>query len=620
MIAWIAVAAAALACALPAALALGPNVLIQPESRMTLFTDGYVEIRDRYGHETVHIWGTFEDDGSDKWLVIIQVTDPDGGMIQQEFEVRGTRYDTYHALHGSDIRLEGWYTVEAHVNNTVPVHIGTAEFYADVLGYERPDIRLDITNSSAYVECVPACYDIAIGDHEANEYEIVEGGTVEWNNRGLNTHHIYSQAIGYGGEMPLITTEVGDGPNEFDTNILQIGATIQVTFDEPGTVLFTCLFHPWMEGLLIIRAADGEPDGEDLDDRPSGVADILEHEEIEAEEDLAEEIASSVPDETGDVNVADVESTSLSLSLDASDSADLFGGLVEVRMEFSEPHRYRITVKMQDENDTSVESIRTKTAENGTALVAIPVQPTWDAGTYMVTVFNSRSLGIPSVSASEPVEITGENPCLGDAGASQCFAGFVEQIRRDDKIVVDGKRTSLAFIDARDVRDAISSVCMPGGEGAVAVVDIDMLDDRRAGTVWCGGTMVNAMVLDGGNATLREEGCAEGETAERLAAYCAAKAAALESQRAKKQDSLVGGDCPIALVSYGNHLAVPVQEMREVRQGLVSAGHGWLLDGIHAAYYTAAPHAADILRDNDGLRNLASSYLSVPIIAGAWLL
>ena len=616
-----AIAAIMLLAAIPAAYALGPNPSIQPEPRMTLFTDGSIEVHSRYGHETVHIWGTFVDDGSDAWQVVIRVTDPDGAVVEQEFTVRDTRYDTYHAIHGSDMRLEGWHKVNAYLNQTRPVQIGTAEFYVDVRGYERPDIRLDIVNASAYAECIPKCYKVAIGGHRNNEYQVAEGGTVEWNNRGLDTHRIYSQAIGYGGADPEITTEVGDGPNEFDTNILRLGGTIQVRFEKPGTVLFTCLFHPWMEGLLVVRAADGGPDGGDVGDRPAGVADILEREEIEEEKNIAEETASGAPGGAGGPGGG--AAARLSVSLDVNGDADLLGGVIEADIAFSQPHGYRIAVNVQNENGT-VETVSAKTGSGGTATVRVPVQPTWGAGTYTVAVSNNKAWGIPSVSASKTIEITGKTPCLGDADTSTCYAGFAERVWNDGSVMVKGKRIHLAFLDAAGTADAVSAMCIPNGTGAVATIDMDPGAGRKTGTVWCGGAMVNAALLDDGTAALRDAGCAKGETAQRLAAHCIEEEPEEGSAEEFGQDvwEEVGpdSDCPIALVSYGTYLAGPVQELREVRQGIISGGHGWIIDGLHSAYYVAAPHAADVLRGSDHLRQAALSYISVPSMAGAWVL
>ena len=79
------------------------------------------------------------------------------------------------------------------------------------------------------------------------------------------------------------------------------------------------------------------------------------------------------------------------------------------------------------------------------------------------------------------------------------------------------------------------------------------------------------------------------------------------------------GDCPIAFLVYGTYLSEPVQALREYRDGLKQAGHGWIIDGAHAAYYIVAPHVVDVLRENDALKDAATFHISAPILAGAWL-
>ena len=616
----LALAAVAILCvAAQEAHAFEPNPSIQPESRMTLFSDGSVDIRQGSRYEAVRIWGTFVDDGRDRWDIIIYVRDPDGDRITIQFETRSTKFAIPHTIHGSDIRLEGWHSIEAYVNGTRPAHIGSGKFYVDLLGYELPAVRLDITNSSAYRECLPDCYKATIGKARNGEYRIDEGEAVEWNNYGLNMHHIYSQAVGYGKARPEIITEIGDGPNEFDGGLLKIGGHMQIIFDAPGTVLFTCLFHPWMEGLVVIDSVEGRNDGSDVSDRPSGVADILEEEDIREEQKIA--------DGTAGPPGQDSHGTRLVATLTVGGDHGLLGGSILADIRISEPRRYTVDIIVQDDGGNEVASRRVKTNDGGNATATIVIQPTWEAGPYTVRAESHDVHGVGSASGSAEIMITGTSPCLGEVSPDTCFAGIATRTGRTGSVRIGDTTVMPAFIDrSGSLLDDSYSACMPGGAGKVVVADIDPAAGRDRGTpmgtLWCGGVMLNQALLDTGRATLDRAACGSEEAAERFRHICSPpkEEKGDGKQAGQPAASPPGGNCPMALLSYGTALAEPVQEMREARNAMIAEGHGWLFDAAHAAYYMVSPHAADILRENAGLRSAAAAYLSMPVILGAWLL
>jgi plastocyanin len=62
------------------------------------------------------------------------------------------------------------------------------------------------------------------------------GTTVTWKNAG---------------RMPHTATVRGDVSS---TGVISPGATGSMTFEKPGTYIYTCLFHPWRSGQIIVDA------------------------------------------------------------------------------------------------------------------------------------------------------------------------------------------------------------------------------------------------------------------------------------------------------------------------------------------------------------------------------
>lgn len=64
--------------------------------------------------------------------------------------------------------------------------------------------------------------------------------TVEWTNDDTGTHHTVTSASGNG------TISSGD---------MAPGATFSYTFTTPGTYDYTCVYHAWMVGTVVVKAS-----------------------------------------------------------------------------------------------------------------------------------------------------------------------------------------------------------------------------------------------------------------------------------------------------------------------------------------------------------------------------
>ncbi len=49
------------------------------------------------------------------------------------------------------------------------------------------------------------------------------------------------------------TATIAEGALKFDTGTLAKGKTKSVTFAEPGTYAYVCLFHPYMKGTVTVK-------------------------------------------------------------------------------------------------------------------------------------------------------------------------------------------------------------------------------------------------------------------------------------------------------------------------------------------------------------------------------
>ena len=653
-----------------------PNQLYIQAPSMSVHTEDTVDIRDGATYTTTHIWGTVIDHPTS---LHIHITGPDGSTQMHSVNPATERYEVYHMILGDHRHLEGEYQVRVDANYTNNIRaVGTAAFYVDVLSYEPPDVTIRLDDAMALPDC----------RHDAGcpgqrSYTIPEGGTVDWENAGTIPHHIYSVAEGYGSQDPEFIDE--PGPNAFRGKVIESGDAMRVPFDHPGTVLFSCLFHPWIEGLVVVESQDPSvPDGGDIQNPPVSVLDIvddeippegdvdhppvdiadnsyilgdekigllderaeleearrelirLETERVKAE--IAAEIAAIEYLETmgSQYHMPGIESLGEIRITVLESPVDLWGGTINARILVDDMPADEFLVTLYGPDGHEVH--RTYLYDDS---ISIPVQPTWTVGAYTISVSDGLRYGNTIVDIAPSAE-----SCIGDRtydGRLLCLAGTVEE-STDSHVQVNG----VGFVPAGLGPSIIlSDICY---EGAVATIDVDPNLGRNAASIWCDGTNVNRIMADAAPDLVLDSTC----MAERPLVDCpsgmmldailddiveaaAGDGAEDDMQTDRQHDDAmpddaqpddtpdddilgsllsIGGDCPIALLSYGTTLAEPVQTLREYRSGLAESGHAWMLDGVHTAYYAISPYITDVLRSNALLADAARMYIA-PYLVGA---
>jgi amicyanin len=68
---------------------------------------------------------------------------------------------------------------------------------------------------------------------------VAKGGKVTWTNNDPVPHTVTS-------------TSVPSGASSFDSSNMNANATYTVTFTVDGTYQYTCTYHPWMHGTVIV--------------------------------------------------------------------------------------------------------------------------------------------------------------------------------------------------------------------------------------------------------------------------------------------------------------------------------------------------------------------------------
>lgn len=667
----------------------GPNTLYQPLPSMSVFVDEVVEISAGSRYDIVRVWGTLE---SSTTSVTIHVEGPHNDVETYTARVAGNNYEVYLPIYGDHRHLEGNYQATVYANHTNGIKtVGKASFYVDVVSYEPPDVMIRLDDTMALPECKHSqCL-------QDRRYELVEGGVVEWDNIGKISHHIYSVAQGYGAEQPQLIKR--QGPNAFDGDIIESGDNLRVKFGYPGSILFTCLFHPWMEGLLVIESQDpSKPDGRDVQSPPTSILDILKGAEVESPDpiihayedapdgagyvsidhavyDVADgikyDVYDMVYDTASDLGTIAERQTALeakqdllrqdmeSLSADIAELKHLMEGIsitglidpiqdptghVEIVALKSSVESWggRITAQVYTGDLSPGEHMVYLYGPDDTAVyqaalgdddLSILVQPTWPSGTYTISVSSDIA------SSSDTVRIaSSDEHCIGDITDNErvlCRAGIVTE-SHDDHILIEDVKVSLAGLGSTGI---LKDVCH---EGATAVVDFDPKFGHNAASVWCDGMHVNRVVAEE-RPDLRSEKLCETERPPRYCNEAASGITAhdersgsstdLEDNNVQSEDRPAsntrsipelffdpGGNCPIALLSYGTALAEPVQILREYRDKMIDSGYEGLVDHSLVAYYTVAPYLADVMRSNDMLQDIARAYVAAPLIVVAWFM
>ena len=89
-------------------------------------------------------------------------------------------------------------------------------------------------SGSASPGCEPECYD-------PSTVTISAGGTVTFVNSDTAPHTVTSG-------------NATDGPDGvWDSSLIMIDMSYSVTLDNPGTYVYFCIVHPWMQGIVIVE-------------------------------------------------------------------------------------------------------------------------------------------------------------------------------------------------------------------------------------------------------------------------------------------------------------------------------------------------------------------------------
>lgn len=77
-----------------------------------------------------------------------------------------------------------------------------------------------------------------------------------------------------------------------------------------------------------------------------------------------------------------------------------------------------------------------------------------------------------------------------------------------------------------------------------------------------------------------------------------------------------GGGCLVATAAYGTEMAPGVQALRELREAVLTSGTAGpsLASAFHAVYYSASPHAADLMREHPLLMEAVGTVAVAPAV------
>jgi len=96
---------------------------------------------------------------------------------------------------------------------------------------------------------------------------ISSGNTVQWNNIDTGTHTV-------------IGGNPAEGPSGvFDSGIIMADSSYSHTFDDPGNYDYFCVFHPWMEGVIVVGEKQYSPSDEPAhtsEPEPLGIASFVD--------------------------------------------------------------------------------------------------------------------------------------------------------------------------------------------------------------------------------------------------------------------------------------------------------------------------------------------------------
>ena len=635
---------------------------LEPDSTARIIAPSAIVNMTKGQNTNVHIFGTVPEDVSKKARISLEITHPDGSA--DEITVTTTsdgRFSVWHVIGGTRAD-EGEYSITGtyHVpprwdNEEVAYHEfpGTT-FRAKIQDLKRGDHVVVIGPDANDRKCAHdnLCYD---GEF-SGDVTVNIGDTVEWisdENNADSVHRLHATAIAPddGDGNPRTSPEavpIAEGidtrglANFFDTGIIRAGQSAFVSFDSAGRVLYGCLYHPWMEGTIVIvgpetQKQQREPNPSAVD--PQSLLDLIEDE--------------NGPDRS---LVWDKKSYGLTNG----------GDILRIEHWFADGSKRGVTSALEDPDGNIVARDRIPAdRRNGVLVFETITQPTWPIGQY---TFHSKPSsrayepGSVSVTVSQNDDVSCHDPDKkirpGLHGyRTGCFADTVAEIRGNDTIRIGRTYVTLTISNpTANTTDTLNNLC-PVGSVAVADRDDTLASDSRFekkrsslhktmffGVVYCDGINVNRYLIQANMAVPDVKGCLTSEFRDVLGECpdideTAAATATLEDAATSMLDvpDLLqdDGDCMIALAVLGTDLAHPVQVLREHRDRMISysssdgtitaaaaaaALPALLLDGIHAAYYVISPTVSDVMRDNSHVRYAAYSVLYLPVHAAASIL
>ena len=551
----------------------------------------------------IHIFGTVPEDIKDA-TIILKFHHPDGTSFEVNTMTRNDGiFSIWYSL-GDTRNDEGKYEISGtyHVQPKVRFGNETPEIdYKDFPGVSfRAEIP-DLVRGDHVVEILSGEGDCAEEEscYKNPDGVILPGQTVEWINTDYQVHRLHSTAIGYGEEEPEIIKDPRKTENFFDTELIMQGESAFVEFTVPATVLYACLFHPWMEGKIAIVIEE--------DDRiPQKTKSIVEIKEKEEEKRYVQ--WDSIPPKV------------------LSNAGDM----LEVEYSFSDSTRRSALAKITGPEGIVIEKTRVSSDSDGFSEYKERIQPTWPPGKYVFSV-EPYSSNFDAISLEFVIEghDTAMCPSINHTlikrhgPISGCFADRIVEITGNDTIKIG--KTEVTLTGSNPTEDTTSKLSQLCPVGSVGVVDRDstLKADSRTGSslrgeylgvVYCDGTNVNRYLLDNGLATKDETGCLTTEFQEW--AGCPQIEEIIDVVE-EITETATEDNCMIALATRGTHLAHHVQVLREQRNSMIESGWEPVFLGIHAIYYSFSPHVSDMMRDNDNMMEMVRSFLTLPIMASS---
>jgi plastocyanin len=106
-----------------------------------------------------------------------------------------------------------------------------------LVGAALPAITAAQTDQPAVNIVEPSPSDIMGWGYDSANMSVVAGQTVTWTNTGTQQHTVTAD------------------DNSFDSGTIDLGATFNLGFSDPGTYAYHCTPHPWMKGTITVSTS-----------------------------------------------------------------------------------------------------------------------------------------------------------------------------------------------------------------------------------------------------------------------------------------------------------------------------------------------------------------------------